>query len=126
MFHGTNGVHAASIIQNGLHPSAGGRLGGGVYCTPDKDAANAIAKHRGLHFVLECEVTPSNVYDHDAGTAPLAAKSMAWAAHGFDAATSIHPAWAGVAAPFREYCISDAQAVRVIKVEGYVNAPTGT
>ena len=124
MFHGTDGANAAGIIQHGLRPSAGGRLGPGVYLTPDQTVANTIAKHRGLQFVVECEVTPGKVYNFDTGTGALPAQKKTWAASGFNAAQSMHPPWAGVDAAFCEYCIHDAAAVRVIKVEGFVAKPT--
>ena len=124
MFHGTDGANAAGIIQHGLRPSAGGRLGPGVYLTPDQTVANTIAKHRGLQFVVECEVTPGKVYNFDTGTGALPAQKTTWAASGFNAAQSMHPPWAGVDAAFCEYCIHDAAAVRVIKVEGFVAKPT--
>jgi hypothetical protein len=90
MYHGTDGANAASIIQNGLRASPKGRLGAGVYFTPDKDVASTIAKHRGLQFVVECEVTISKIYDFDAGAPPdLAHGSKDWAAHGCGRLTCI-------------------------------------
>ena len=124
MFHGADGANAASIIQHGLRPSADGRLGPGVYLTPDQTVANTIAQHRGLQFVVECEVTPGKVYNFDAGTGALPASKKNWAAGGFSSAQSMHPPWAGVAAPFCEFCVHDAAAVRVIKVDGFVAQPT--
>jgi hypothetical protein len=68
MFHGTDGKHAASIIEHGLQPSKDGRLGPGVYLTPYKDVAGTIARYRGLQFVVECEVTVGRVFSFNAGT----------------------------------------------------------
>ena len=123
MFHGTDGANAASIIQHGLRASTGGRLGPGVYLTPNQAVANAVARHRGLQFVVECEVTPGKVYNFDAGTGALLAGKTSWHQNGFDAAQSVHPPWAGVAEPFCEYCVHDVAAVRVIKVDGFVAKP---
>ena len=124
LFHGTDGAHGASILQHGLRASAGGRLGAGVYFTPDKQIATTIARHRGLQFVVECEVTTGNIFDFDKGVAGgLAKHSKTWATHGFQTAQAMHGPWAGVPTAFRELCVHDAKSVRVIKVEGYVAAP---
>jgi hypothetical protein len=124
LFHGTDGTNAASIIQNGLRASPVGRLGAGVYFTPDRSVASLIAKHRGLEFIVECEVAIQKTFDFDAGAADLAKSSKDWAAHGYDCATSMHGPWAGVPVPFREYCVSKPEVARVIKVDGFVAAPT--
>ena len=123
MFHGTDGANAASIISSGLRASADGRLGPGVYLTPDQVVASTIAQHRGLQFVVECEVTVGKVYNFDVGTGALPPRQKTWAASGFQSAQSMHGPWAGVATPFCEYCIHDPAAVRVIKVDGFVAQP---
>ena len=119
MFHGTNGKHAASIIENGLQPSRDGRLGPGVCLTPVEDVASAIVKHRGLQFVVECEITVGKVFAFDAGTLEGSGPpkhSKAWSDSGFDLAKAMHGPWAGVATPFCEFCVHDAKAVQVVKM----------
>jgi hypothetical protein len=106
-----------------MPPPIGDCAGAGVYFTPDKQIASTIAKHRGLQFVVECEVTISKTFDFDSGSADLAKRSKTWAHQGYDSAKAMHGAWAGVTVPFREFCVHDAAAVRVIKVEGFVAAP---
>ena len=49
--------------------------------------------------------------------------SQAWSDSDFDSAKATHGPWAGVATPFYEFCVHDANAVRVVKVEGFVAAP---
>ena len=116
LYHGTKGEHAASILATGLRPSASGRLGAGIYFTFDKDVAIAIAKHRGLQFVVTCEVDIGNSYDFDQGG------SATWAVEGFDSARSKHPRWCGVG-PFIEVCVSDPKRVKRMHVEGYIPNP---
>jgi hypothetical protein len=48
---------------------------------------------------------------------------MLWCGR-YDSARAMHGAWAGVKGTFREFCVHDPAAVRVIKVEGFVAAPT--
>lgn len=126
MFHGTDGKHAASIIENGLQPSRGGRLGPAVCLTPVKDVASTIVKHRGLQFVVECEVTVGKVFAFGDGTLEGSGQpkySKAWSDSSFNSAKAMHGPCAEVATPFCEFCVHDAKAVQVVKVEGFVAAP---
>jgi hypothetical protein len=114
LYHGTNGANAASILGEGLRASTGGRLGAGVYLTDDKDVAKQVARHRGLQFVVTVDVEIGTVKDYGSGN-----PDAAW--HGtYDVATALHPPWAGVQHSFMEYCIADANRVRVVRVEGAV------
>ena len=114
LYHGTNGANAASILGEGLRASTGGRLGAGVYLTDDKDVAKQVARHRGLQFVVTVDVEIGTVKDYGSGN-----PNAAW--HGtYDVATALHPPWAGVQHSFMEYCIADANRVRVVRVEGAV------
>jgi len=128
LFHGTDGVNAASIITNGMRASAGGRLGPGVYLTPDETVARTIAKLRGLPFIIECTakigaasaLSQDILFDFDEGSDRLPAQRMDWAQHGYQMVTSLHPPWAAVHVPFQEYCVADADDVTVVRVDGYV------
>ena len=109
-------------------PVQGGRLGPGVYLTPDETVARTIAKLRGLPFIIECTVkigaasalSQDILFDFDEGSDRLPAQRMDWAQHGYQMVTSLHPPWAGVHVPFQEYCVADADDVTVVRVDGYV------
>ena len=64
LYHGTDDPNVVGI--------GGGYLGAGVYFTPDKDAAELIAAHQGMGFVMTCSVDVGAVYDFDAGSPGLA------------------------------------------------------
>jgi len=61
LYHGTNGEWAGSIGKKGLIPSTNGRLGPGVYLTPNKDAAWRWAKWNEMPYVLTCKVPSDEI-----------------------------------------------------------------
>lgn len=103
LYHGTDDPNVVGI--------GGGYLGAGVYFTPDKDAAELIAAHQGMGFVMTCSVDVGAVYDFDAGSPGLARGSHHWSSNDFDSATRVHTPWAGVQVPFREYCVRTAWTI---------------
>ena len=119
LYHGTNGDNAASILSGNLRPSDDGRLGAGFYFATSKADAETIAKHRQQPFLLTCEVELGKVYDWDARGA-----DRAWSTSGFDAATAMHPPWAGIPRPFQEFCVHDLSRITIVHVEGEVAPPS--
>jgi hypothetical protein len=136
LFHGTNGKNLGSIKQGGLRVSRDGRLGPGIYFTPNRDHAATISRHRctaaePCAAVFECNVVleKNRQYDFDNGT-PTAngwkeKKSKLWPFYGFDSATGMHSPWAGVPVSFKEVCIGDAGSVRIseyaVTTHGFVD-----
>jgi hypothetical protein len=135
LYHGTDGKNAESIINSGLristHPNA--RIGPGVYFTLDKEHAKTVAidaaRRNGSGgnprpFVVTCQVITGRQYDFDQGSThgngTLCPKSQVWANYSFQSATSMHPAWGGIPAPFREVCVHSIGAVRIESVEGII------
>ena len=95
-FHGTRirGT-AESILLNGLCASQEGRLGPGVYLVESRELAAQIAWHRG--------------HDGNACVVVCECKDPA-------PKTGMHPAWAGIPQPFKEYCCRE-DFIRVVSVE---------
>jgi len=109
LYHGTNGRHARAILNGGLLPSHTGRLGAGYYLAEEKWVAERIAENhhgRGCALVLVFEVELDRVYDWDT------TRDAHWQSKGYTSATGMHPPWAGVPQPFREYCVVGLDLIR--------------
>ena len=118
LYHGTDGANREAIVSTQFFANAG-RIGKGVYFTPDKEVAESVARHRGRQWlVFECRVRVRAVYDYDRGCKSLPKRRHDWARHGFDAATAMHPPWAGVAVPLPEVCVRDPAAVTIVGCGG--------
>ena len=117
LYHGTDGHNLKGIMNEGLRASNDGRLGPGVYFTDSIEAAQAVARHRGdkCDLVIACEVDLGRLKQ-----LPGKATDKGWASGGFDSCSSQHPAWAGTAAAFTEYCVRDPGRCKVIRVEGNI------
>lgn len=90
LYHGTRISSISAIIQGhylmqgGLHPTVGGRIGTGIYFA-GKNEALSIAAHRGAGSgvaVLKCRVNTAKC------------------------GTGFHPPWAGVNYNFQEWCLN--------------------
>jgi dolichyl-phosphate-mannose-protein mannosyltransferase len=129
LYHGTNGQHNVSILTGGLQISQKGRLGPGVYFTPDKTAARQIARHRKEASVFTCEVCVSNpriqMYDWDSGSMTanglLEPRSQFWSNHGFETAFAMHPPWAGNKDRLPEICVHKMGAITIKKIESVIS-----
>ena len=101
LFHGTNGEHAGSIGKRGLVPSKDGRLGPGVYLTPDEDAAWRWAEHfrdHGKPCVFTCKVPTHKIMRR-----------------------AQHPGYPPDIPAFPEVLVSDPQSVEIIHITGWVD-----
>jgi len=120
LYHGTDGKNAESILLAGLRASTQGKLGAGVYFTPDLNAANKIAGYRGLPFVISCDVVVGRQYDYDSNPLNLPMVDGSWRNHGFESAQATHPPWAGVTYPFPEVCVLNPGAATMVEVHGLI------
>jgi len=122
LYHGTDGKNAESILHSGLHPSARGRLGAGVYLTDDREIALGVARSirgGGNRFVITAEVDLGNVQDYGED------HGEGWRSN-HDSAMAIHPPWPGVCSDnFQEYCVANPGRVRITHVEGIVAQARG-
>lgn len=101
LFHGTNGEHAGSIGKRGLVPSTDGRLGPGVYLTPNEDAAWRWAQHfrdHGKPCVFTCKVPINSIVTR-----------------------AQHPGYLPDIPPFPEVLVRDPQSVEITHITGWVD-----
>ena len=101
LFHGTSGDFAGSIGKRGLVPSKDGRLGPGVYLTPDQDAAWRWAQHfrdHGKPCVFTCKVPNSSIVTR-----------------------AQHPGYPPEIPPFPEVLVRDPQSVEITHITGWVD-----
>lgn len=110
LYHGTRVTSISPISLTGLKGSSSGRLGPGLYLTTKAEAFK-IAEHYGVGTgvaVFEVRVNISSC--KDLGSAGDTGGS--WMS-GYNSATSMHPPWAGIPVPFREWVIKDPTKCRI-------------
>ena len=111
--HGTRVSNLSSISKVGLLPSAGGRLGAGLYLTTE-DNARRIAAYRGQGTgtcIIHCNVNLGSVKDNGKAND----QQGSWR-NSYDSCKGIHPRWANNP-EFPEWCTKNTHTVVITEVE---------
>lgn len=104
LYHGTNGDYAGSIGSKGLVPSSDGRLGPGVYLTPDREAAWRWANWNGHPYVLTVKVPESAISQR-----------------------ATHPGYPDQDMPaFPEVVVRNPAQIKIVHVKGFVDHKVAT
>lgn len=99
LYHGTSGEFAGSIGKKGLLSSIDGRLGPGVYFTPDEQAAWRWAKWNQHPYVLTCEVPSDQIMRR-----------------------AEHPGYPDQdMPPFAEVLVRNESVIKIVHVKGFVD-----
>ena len=107
-YHGTSAARAASIIESGFRPSAGGMLGAGVYWTDDLRKVGHYSDGTVLKVSVKCGRTAKI-------TGQGHALQRSWNDQGYD--TAWVPAGCGmVQSELSENCTYDPSRVQVVAI----------
>ncbi len=115
-YHGTTSSLAKSITLGGLYKSTGGRLGPGLYMTPDINVATAVAISRSQGSGGNpCVVHVWADLGRKCDVGESSDGPGSWLSR-FDSYQGLHPVWCGVG-PFIEICVNDLNRCIISKVD---------
>ncbi|XP_048125805.1 gig2-like protein DreN [Alosa alosa] len=119
MYHGTHKTNATAIISSGFRPSAGGRLGPGVYCSRNINKAMGYPAFcpPNERVVLKLSVRVGKVKKIDGQAAGM---SHTWHQHGYDTA------WLPPTAGLEEDCVWDPKRLTVVGIAHCTDPATKT
>eukprot|EP00347_Sterkiella_histriomuscorum_P022323 403330886 len=125
LYHGTTLSNFIQMCSDqskeyvNILPSLSGQMGPGIYLTTLEEAF-IIADHRGSKedgaVVLKIAVNLGKIFEYSDSNIGTPTYITSLDQSNKDSATSIHPRWAGVEYPFREWVIKDNHKMRVIDV----------